>query len=1670
MGRTGFLLDWTAALLFAALLLIGGPAAAQVITNVAETSWSSGSNIRSVRSNAVTFNVERTPPAVETYVPAPGGSHVMSFTPTTCGGSAIIVPGGTGSSAPAPALERSDRIQSGQVLYFRINHADGNRDPAQIDQIAVTITSSAGDREQLSVFESAVNSGVFIGAIRTTAFPPAPVLGDCRLTVITGGAVRIAVTDGQSITLAEAMVDVLADPYGLVFDSEDGAPVNGARVTLVDAVTGQPAQVFADDGVTPYPSTMLTGQPVTDGAGNVYPMLPGEYRFPLAPLGQYRLIVEPPAPYSAPSATTPAQLAGLTRPDGGPLLIVPASYGGSLVLDGPAPVRVDIPVDRPGTAVTLAKIVSRATAVPGDVVFYTVTARNNDPARIKRNVVLVDSPSRWLRLRPDSVRVDGQRAPGAVEISPDGRRLTVRLGNLAAGQQRSVTYAMTVRPDAPAGQAVNRAEATDARGNRALASALLRIERENIASRMTLIGRITAGDCSLRRDRPGIPGVRVVLEDGSFAITDADGRYHFEGLTPGTHVVQAQAATLPQGGRFVDCSRSTRNAGSASSRFVIGQGGSLQVADFAAIVPESAARTAPGAAEVLSDRTAAGAETDWFAKGNGPIDWLFPTIDHNPRAPAVRVVIRHQVGQKVELTADGKPIEAYAFDGTRTAPGGAFAISIWRAIPIHGEVLRLAATVRNADGSVAANLARDVHFAATPAQVQIVPEASRLVADGATRPVLAVRVLDRRGRPVHSGLTGEFRINAPYESAQALDAMQSRALSGLDRGAPQWQVKGDDGIAYIELAPTMVSGALRLDFVFADRDVRRRQQLEAWVVPGDQKWTLVGLAEGSAGAKTVEDNMERTGRFDSDLGNKARLAFYAKGRVLGRFLLTAAYDSAKQADDQRLLGVIDPNAYYTVFADGSDRRFDAASRKKLYVRIESAGFYALYGDFESGFDQTQLARYQRTATGMKAELQRGGFHVQGFAAQIATTQRRDEIQGGGISGPYRLSSRAIVANSEQVTIEVRDRFRSEIVVDRRTLTRFIDYDIDLLAGTITFSQPVLSTDAAFNPQFIVIDYEVDALSGGKLNAGLRADYTFAKGQVRIGSTLVTDQGAAERTNLAGLDLRARMGANTEVRAEAAASRRDGATDTAWLIEVEHRSSRIDVLAYAREADAGFGLGQMNGAERGRRKFGLDGRYNITERWSVAGSAWRDLGLADQTRRDAVQLRSELRGDRTDARLALTSFTDRLADGSSASSTVIEGGVTQRFLNNRLELDASSSLPLGSTESLDLPARHRLSARYALSSDVRLVGSYELANGDALRARTARAGVEVMPWRGGRMIGTLGQQSITEFGKRSFAALGLAQSIEVTKQLTIDATLDSSRTLAGFDAARLINPAHPAASGGNLGDAGTVAEDFTAMTLGGTWREGRWSATMRGEWRDGQLADRKGVTFGAIRQLGEGSMVGAGLLWTRAKAANGAVTENMNVAVSAAHRPADAPLAFLTKLEYRADRIENGVAGEAGGAGRSALTVTGDAQSRRLIGSLSANWSPRGHDKDEGLYQRTEIGLFVGSRYNIDRVEGFDLAGWTVLGGLDARIGVTDRFELGAVATVRHSFTDGTTSFALGPQLGFTPTRDVLLTVGYNITGFRDRDFSAARSTDQGLFATLRMKFDADSFGFLGLGR
>ena len=1650
-----------------ALAALGSvPAQGQTVSNIAAARWAVGDEEFAIRSNEVVFQIAAPPARLTTYVPVPnGGTSVVlenSYCRAPTGASSVQ----SSSQTASVSVLASTELHAGQRLIVEVDSPASNRNSAAIDTLTLRLSTAEGDIEEIVARESSVNSGVFHGAIATAPLPPAPVTSDCRLSLRGGDTISIVgLSDGEPMAGLTGEVHALADPFGMVFSSRDGAPVDGARVTLIDNATGQPAQVFAFDGITPYPSTVVSGRAVTDAAGATYPVGPGEYRFPLVAFGSYRLAVEPPSPFTAPSSASPAEIANLTRPDGLPFTIAAGSYGNPFAVQTVIPIEIDLPVDSPGGAVSLQKVVSRAEAEPGDALLYRLSLHNLSGTTPSDPVLVTDRFSAALRLARDSVRMDGQDVSTLVQPDADGRGFSLALPSLAPGQRLEIAYALTVSSDAAPGQAINRAIARAGSDDPVEASATVRIRRDGLTGRMTLIGRVTAGACGLAGEVPGVAGVRVMLEDGSFAVTDADGRYHFDGLVPGSHVVRAIEATLPEGSRFVDCSRSTRTAGSADSRFITGQGGSLVRADFTAIVPEHASiEMGSATTDTLTDQDASGAKTDWLALGDGPDEILFPATGHNPRSPAVRVVVRHRPGHTATLLANGRPVDPLAYDGVKVSADKRYAISVWRGVRLEGDTTRLTVALSGAGEQV--QLERRIDFAHTPMVAELVRDKSHLIADGVSTPVLAVRLTDRKGRPVHAGISGSFTLESPYQALSERAARQSRALSGFGASGASWIVEGDDGVAYIQLAPTMVSGALRAKFVFADGDISRETELDAWMEPGDQHWTLIGLAEGSIGARTVADNMERNGDFDSDLGEEARVAFYAKGRVLGKFLLTMSYDTAKQEPDLRLHGALDPAAYYTVYGDNTERLFDAASREKLYVRIESRAFYAMFGDFETGFDQTDLARYQRTATGVKSEARLGGVQAQAFAAEIETRYQRDEFQGGGISGPYPLSSRSIVANSEVVAIEVRDRLRSEIVVSRRQLMRFVDYDVDPIAGTITFSEPVLSRDPELNPQFVVVDYETNGAASGEWNSGVRAAWTSEDGRIRIGGTAITDKGDEARTNLGAVDVRLRLDGGTEIRAEAAVSRSEGESAAAFSGEIAHHTGSVDLRAYARQVDTGFGVGQQNLAERGHRKVGADARVSIDERLSVIGSAWRDESLTDDARRSALEARAAWRSKTTDAFVGIAHIDDLLADGRRQTSTVLEGGATQRLLDQKLELSAASSIALSDTDSIDLPTRHSFGARYAITRQIRAVGLYEIAEGDAIRARTLQGGLELAPWRGSKVVTTLGSQSLGLDAQRTFASFAIGQSLRLSEALTIDATLDSSRTIGGgISPLDTINPAHPVASGGHLGQDGSLGEDFTAATLGAAWQKGLWSARIRGEYRDGELADRKGVTAATIRQLGEGSVVGGGFLWTRATGFDGTSSEIGDAAISLAHRPGGSEFSFLSKIQYRSDSVRNAVAGAPTPVGPSRLTVDGDARSSRVIGSVSGNWTPRAPDGRE----RGEVGVFIGLRQNLDRFGNFVLADTTLLGGAHFRLAVTERIELGARATVRTSLGERGTSFSIGPEFGFVPGDDMLLTVGYNVTGFRDPDFSAARHTERGLFAAAKFKFDERSFGFLGLG-
>ena len=1671
------------ALLTALWLAVAAPALAagvlghRTISNVATIEWDAPAGRASQQSNRVDISVDPStlPLSLSLYRFASNSATIsLPVTAPQCGTGgerAALAIAWQGQALEPASLLAVSQILPGEPFLFLVEDGARNRDPARIEFIDIVVRARSGDSEALTVYETAPDSGRFAGFLQTAQVQASP--SDCRLSVEPGDLLTVeSLSADHRTTAATATLDVLADPFGLVFDSFDGRVLNGARVTLVDDSTGQPAQVFGDDGTSAYPSSVISGGTVTDGGGTVYDFSPGLYRFPLVRPGAYRLRVEPPAGYTGPSVRSPADMAALRTPKGRPFTIVEASYGRPFTLTGPEPVRISIPLDGPRAPLQLVKQASRTIAEPGEALLFTIEVRNADPRLASGTVRVTDLLPSALRLRAGSLLVDGRTA--AAELAGDGSSFVVTLPSLAPGALGRISYAAEVRPGAAAGDAVNRAQATGEGGLASnIADAAVRIRRDTIAGRMTILGRVTDGGCSADpASAAGVAGVRVMLEDGSYAVTDRDGRYHFEGVAPGTHVVQLDDMTLPADRAAADCARNSRSAGRAFSRFVDGRGGALKRVDFKLIevAPRAgAAAAARPRAAAMSNAEAAAAERDWLAGEEPGIAWLFPEPEHNPRAPIVRVAIKHLPGQSVKLLAGGKPVDPVAFDGSRKNQAGTAAVSIWRAIPIEGREAELVAEVRNADGSLAETLRRTVRYGASPMRAELLRDKSVLVADGVTRPVLAVRLTDRDGRPVRHGLTGDFEVPAPYYPAVEADAQQARQLAGLERARPFWRVDGEEGIAWIELEPTTASGTVSLRFNFREGEAVREQRLEAWLDPGRRPWTIVGLAEGTLGYNRLQGKVEDLGEDDDKLLTDGRLALYAKGRIRGKWLMTLAYDSDKKKDETRFGGVIDPDAYYTVYADRSERRYDAASVRKLYLKLERPQFYALFGDYETGIDEPELARYVRAFNGVKAEYRSERVSAVAFAADSPHRHRHDEIQGNGLSGPYALGARDILANSERVSIEVRDRLRSDRIVERRLLTRNIDYDIDYRAGTLRFREPILSRSSTLDPQFIVADYEVDGVAGRSVNAGGRASWRSRDEKVQVAATAVSDSNGQGRTNLAGADLRYRPTASTEIRAEVAVSDNEAkagsaavstGTATAWQVEAEHHGSKLDLLAYAREREAGFGLGQTGGAEDGTRKFGLDARARLGETWSLTASAWHEDYLASDARRIAARALLEYRTPGLAARAGLTFADDRLVDGRRARSTLLQLGATKRLLGNKLELDGQTEIPLGQAESVDFPARHRVSARYAVSSGIQLVGAYEIADGETLDSRTARIGFDVQPWAGARIAVSGNVQDIAEYGPRSFAAFGLSQSLVLSKHWSVDFSLDANKTLGGIDPARVLNPLHPVAGGGFIGGAaGTLTEDFTAVTAGATYRSGPWSVTGRAEYRAGDQGDRYGVTAAALRQIGDGEAVGGVLNWFTARGPAGAETRTANLQLSWAHRPAASRWSWLEKFELREDRVTGAVAGRPGPIGIPS-EITGDARSLRAVNSLSVNYTAgRG----------SEISVFWGSKYVSERFGDQDVAGWSNTVGADFRFDLSDTIDVGVAGTVRAGIDGRAFAWSAGPSLGFTPFENGWMSVGWNLAGFHDRDFEEARYTRSGPYVTMRLKFDQLSLQSLGLG-
>jgi uncharacterized repeat protein (TIGR01451 family) len=1635
------------------------PATAQTIRvqNTATLSFddaASDSGTRTVPSNTVSLDVNRGKrPTTLSFRLAPPNyaftgakcqtAPTYAFTPAPIDGATF---------AAAPRVAALD-VKADMILV--LDNQAGNRDPAVRE--TSMITADIGENKvMLTLTETTPDSGIFAGGVPSTETGRYPELEPCEVRT-RGAKITLSFTEDEFSFGSTA--SILIDPAGYTFDSRTGALVDGATVTLVDEA-GQPAIVFGDDGVSRYPSTMVTGESVTDASGRVYPGETGRYRFPLTTPGRYAVKVVPPGTYVAPSTADRAALAALSDPKGAAFILKDASFGEIFTLSTPEPFSADIPLDAPGSgALLLTKIASVREAAPGDFVQYLLRITNRDSV-----------PARGLRVAdtlPRGLRYERRSARGGDEptVSSDGRTLDFAIPVLAAGATTELKYVVSIAPGAPTGEALNRARVIgpgSVTSNEAAAS--VRLRPLLFTDAMTIIGRVTEGNCGDPVDkRKGVPGIRLLMEDGTFVSTDRDGLYHFEGVRAGRHVVQIDTSSIPATHAPVACDIDTRQANSPISRFVEGDGGLLKRVDFQ-LKPTGklAAANAALPVAILDDATAAGSR-DWLGAGQTPgVDWLFPAADHNPRAPIVRAVVKHMPGQRVALTINGKPVEPLAFDGTDLRDGTEIAVSRWTGIPLIDGDNRLQARVLAADGSVVKTIDRSVYYAGAGVRAVVDPASSRLVADGLTRPLIAVRVTDKTGRPVRAGTLVPFTVDQPYTAAVEAELEQGRQLAGRERSSTNAQVVGDNGLAFIALQPTTQAGAVHAIVSLTEDKVVHRNEIRAWLAASAKDWVVVGFGAGSIGYDMLSKRQSGLPRAQrNSVVTDGQLAFYAKGRVKGSWLATIAYDSDRKYDpDRGLLGTIDPDRYYTVYGDGSRQGYDAATRRKLYLRLERREFYALFGDFETGFTDAQLTRYNRTLNGVKTAYEGKRVRATGFAANTDTLYSRDEIQGNGLSGPYRLSGRNIVPNSDKLRLETRDRFRSELIVATTQLTRHIDYDIDTGMGTVRFRQPILSRDSNLNPVFIVADYEVEGGRSAKLAAAARVATKLAKDRVEVGVAAIRDETAGTNATVLGADIKARVGAGTELRGEIAKGGRGGlGQGLAYLAEVDHHGTRLDLLAYARQQDASFGVGQQNLVEAGTRKFGLDGRLRLTDRISVTGLVWHQQQLASAGNRTAGDVRIEYRRDTGTIFVGGQYAADRGLDGKDRDSRLLTLGGTQLLFGDKVTLTGQTQFaPGGDADSVDFPVRHQIQLAYRIKPGIRLIGGYEIANGDGYVAHTKQFGVDVAPWTGAKLMSTLNQQAIGENGARTYAQYGLSQSVPLGKNWTVDGTLDASNTLKGaIPEGAVVNAFQPVTSGGYVGQDQTNG-DYAAVTLGATYRQARWSVNGRLEYRNADSGDRWGLTTNFLRTLGQGKTLASSIKAYTITDRSGAVATYATADVALAFRPLDSRWSLLERLELRHESAD------AGFSDSNVLGVLayggGQQVTSRIINNLAVNY----RTGPEGLGHGTEATLYYGAKYVAGRFADDSYDGYIDVTGFELRHDIGTRFDVGVSGSAQHAWSRGAWSWSGGPSVGVSPAQNTWISAGYNVSGYRDRDFEDDRYTRQGPYVTMRLKFDQATIG------
>ena len=323
------------------------------------------------------------------------------------------------------------------------------------------------------------------------------------------------------------------------------------------------------------------------------------------PTCQFQLAVTPPPSHSFVSQLIPPQAGSLATPPAPGALNVqaqatPPAVGQTTtyhltLASGSATQSVlhnHIPLDpRALTGLVIQKTGSTRIVELGDSMQYTILVRNTTAIGLAA-VFIDDALPAGFRFIPGTAAVTrgGVRAAIVDPAGSPGPNLTFAVGALAGSSEIVLTHRVRVGVGAVEGNGINTAQAkptpttncvTTPRVCSNQAQFQVRVQGGVFTTDSCIAGKVFV-DCNGNHvqdaEELGIPGVRLWLQDGTFFITDSEGKYSYCGLPARTAVMKVDPTTLPLGSQLV--TSSNRNALDANSLFLDLRFGELHRADF----------------------------------------------------------------------------------------------------------------------------------------------------------------------------------------------------------------------------------------------------------------------------------------------------------------------------------------------------------------------------------------------------------------------------------------------------------------------------------------------------------------------------------------------------------------------------------------------------------------------------------------------------------------------------------------------------------------------------------------------------------------------------------------------------------------------------------------------------------------------------------------------------------------------------------------------------------------------------------------------------------------------------------------------------------------------------------------------------------------------------------